>query len=167
MPMMHMSRQLQSKKTQSGAVLVVAMIFLIIMTLLAVSGMGTTSMEERMSSNSQETMKAFQSAETGLSQALANADSFDLTGTYSVAIADVADTCDVNPNSPHCFQTEYDSGYLGVSTLPKVLNDRGLLYSTSQVEIANFNLRSTGHTTSGVTVVINGGAYHLKRKSGI
>ncbi|MBS36550.1 MAG: hypothetical protein CMO26_11560 [Thiotrichales bacterium] len=150
---------------QSGAVLVVAMIFLIIMTLLAVSGMGTTSLEERMASNAQETTKAFQAAETGLSQALANTGSYDLTGTFSVGVTGVADTCD-DPNSPYCIETDYGTDYLGTSPPLLVFNDPELLNSISCYETANFNLRSTGHTTSGVSVEVNGGAWQLKKIPG-
>ena len=155
---------MRNPKTESGAVLVVAMIFLIIMTLLAVTGMSTTSMEERMASNSQETMKAFQAAETGLSQALADLNSYDLTGTYSIAVSDVADTCAVA--GPFCIRTDYGTGYLGTSPPLLVLNDPDLLNSISCYETANFNLRSTGHTTAGVTVEINGGAWQLKKIPG-
>ena len=150
---------------QHGAVLVVAMIFLIIMTLLAVSGMGATSLEERMAANSQETAKAFQAAETGLSQALSDLNSYDLTGTYSVPTAGVADTC-TDPTAVHCIQTDYGTSYLGTSPPLLVLNDPELLNSISCYETANFNLRSAGHTTSGVVVEVNGGAWQLKKIPG-
>ena len=51
---------------QSGAVLVVAMIMLLVLTLLGVTAMNTTSMQERMAANTQEYTRAFQAAETGL-----------------------------------------------------------------------------------------------------
>ena len=160
-----MRDNIQNPPAQSGAVLVVAMIFLIVMTLLAVTGMSTTSMEERMASNSQESMKAFQAAETGLAQALDDANTYDLTGTYSVPVSFVADTCDADPNSPFCIQTNYGTGFLGVSKLPLVLNDRGLLFGVDSAEIANFDIQSKGQTTSGISSVVNGGAYHVKGTS--
>ena len=41
-------------RRQSGAVLVIAMIMLLVLTLLGVTAMNTTSMQERMAANSQE-----------------------------------------------------------------------------------------------------------------
>jgi len=55
-------------RRQRGAVLIVAMILLLILTLLGVSMMNSTRLEERMAANTQEATQVFQSAETGLSQ---------------------------------------------------------------------------------------------------
>lgn len=55
-------------RTQTGTVLVVAMILLLVLTMLGVTALNTTSMEERMASNSQEQARAFQAAETGVSK---------------------------------------------------------------------------------------------------
>ena len=60
---------LSSPRRQSGAVLIVAMIILVILTLLGVTAMNTTSLQERIASNTQEQVHAFQAAETGLNQA--------------------------------------------------------------------------------------------------
>ncbi len=52
--------------TQRGAVLVVAMLLLLVMTVLGVSGAGNSLLEERMSNNFHESYSAMQSAETAL-----------------------------------------------------------------------------------------------------
>ena len=54
---------------QRGAVLVVSLVLLVVLTLLGVSVMNVTQLEERMAGNSQEMNQAFHSAETGLSSA--------------------------------------------------------------------------------------------------
>lgn len=143
-----------TRRHERGAVLIVAMIFLIIMTLLAVTGMTTTSLEEKMASNSQETSRAFQAAETGLSQALADANSYDLTSTYAVDLTQIADT-ELN--------SAYATDFLGVSAPPLVLNAPELLNSIDCYETANFNFRSTGTSVGGITAVVNGGAWQLKK----
>ena len=59
-------------ESQSGAVLFTALVLMVLMTLLAVTMMGNTAIDERMAQNSQEQNRAFQAAETGIELALAN-----------------------------------------------------------------------------------------------
>lgn len=56
-------------RQQEGAVLVVGLIFLFVLTLLALSGMGTTGLEEKMAGNLRDQNLAFQAAESGLRDA--------------------------------------------------------------------------------------------------
>jgi type IV pilus assembly protein PilX len=56
---------------QSGAALVVGLVLLVVVTVLAVSGMNTATTELAMARNNQNYENAFQAAETGLEQALA------------------------------------------------------------------------------------------------
>ena len=58
-------------KNQDGAALVVSLILLVVITVLAVSGMNTATTELAMARNDQNFENAFQAAETGLEQALA------------------------------------------------------------------------------------------------
>jgi len=51
---------------QKGAVLVVSLILLLVMTVLGVSNMKSSSLELRMASNNQSRQNAFQAAETAL-----------------------------------------------------------------------------------------------------
>lgn len=55
---------------QSGAALVVGLILLLVLTLLAISGMTTASLELQMAGNDQYQERAFQSAEAGIEQAI-------------------------------------------------------------------------------------------------
>lgn len=55
-----------SKGKQRGAVLVFCLVFLAILTLMGVSGMESTILEERMSGNMQDANTAFQAAESAL-----------------------------------------------------------------------------------------------------
>jgi len=52
--------------TQQGVVLIITLTMLVLITLLAVSGMRTSTMEERMAGNSRNSNLAFQQAETVL-----------------------------------------------------------------------------------------------------
>ena len=53
-------------KSQRGITLVIAMIFLLILTMLGVTAMQSTVMEERIAGNTRDKDMAFQSAEAGL-----------------------------------------------------------------------------------------------------
>ncbi|MDG2375124.1 MAG: pilus assembly PilX N-terminal domain-containing protein [Woeseiaceae bacterium] len=59
------------QKDQGGAALVVGLVLLVVITVLAVSGMNTATTELAMARNDQNYENAFQAAETGLEQALA------------------------------------------------------------------------------------------------
>jgi type IV pilus assembly protein PilX len=55
---------------QNGAALVIGLILLVVVTVLAVSGMSTATTELAMARNNQNYENAFQAAETGLERAL-------------------------------------------------------------------------------------------------
>ncbi len=60
----------QLQRHQDGAALVVGLVLLVVVTVLAVSGMNTATTELAMARNNQNYENAFQAAETGLEQAL-------------------------------------------------------------------------------------------------
>ena len=72
---------------QSGMVLMVSLIFLVLLTLLAVSAMHGTILQERMAGNTRDRMLAFQAAEAALrtgESLLGNASLPSGTGIYMV-----------------------------------------------------------------------------------
>jgi hypothetical protein len=68
---MRSTRQLMSPSgRQRGAALVVGLLLLLVLTILAISGMNTASLELMMAGNTQYQQNAFQAAETGIERAL-------------------------------------------------------------------------------------------------
>ena len=63
---MNMNHRITLKKTQRGTVLVVGLLLLFIMTLIGVTAMKTTSLDEKMAGNMRDRSLAFQSAESVL-----------------------------------------------------------------------------------------------------
>ncbi len=59
---------------QRGAALIIGLVLLMVLTLLAVSGMNSASLEFIMAGNEQYRSNAFQAAEVGVAQALAQGD---------------------------------------------------------------------------------------------
>jgi type IV pilus assembly protein PilX len=69
---------------QSGAALIVGLLLLVVITVLAISGMSTATTELAMARNDQNYENAFQAAETGLEAALAQGQ-FNSVGTVTVS----------------------------------------------------------------------------------
>jgi type IV pilus assembly protein PilX len=70
-------------KKQSGAALIVGLLLLVVITVLAVSGMSTATTELAMARNDQNYENAFQAAETGLEAALAQGQ-FNALGAVTI-----------------------------------------------------------------------------------
>lgn len=79
---------LMQRKKQSGAALVVGLILLMVITILAISGMNTATTELAMARNDQNYENAFQAAETGLERAL-SIGSFSTLGGMDMPVYDV------------------------------------------------------------------------------
>ena len=142
-----------SRASQSGAVLIVAMIILVILTLLGVTAMNTTSLQERIASNTQEQVHAFQAAETGLNQAFSDNLAYDISNTYtggSTLTPIVAGSGD---------SASYVPLFLGFSPPPP-----GSLYSATSFQAAHFNFRATGNSATNLSIILNGGAYQIAPK---
>ena len=63
------TRSLAQRSQQSGAVLVVSLVILLVVTMLAISSMQSSSLEERMAGNTNDRNLAFQSTESALREA--------------------------------------------------------------------------------------------------
>lgn len=59
----------QGTNRQQGSALIVSLLILIVMTLIGITGMGTSNLEEKMAGNARDTALAFQAAEAALRDA--------------------------------------------------------------------------------------------------
>ena len=87
---------------QDGAALIIGLILLLVLTILAISGVMTSTLELRMVGNSQLQERAFQAAEVAVEDALANP---VLSTSAPFSQATIA-----NPNSPddsYAYQLQY------------------------------------------------------------
>lgn len=76
--MHHLRQPLNHLSTQRGAALIVGLLLLLVLTVLAISGMNSASLEFLMAGNEQFKQDAFQAAESGLEYARAvSPDEFD------------------------------------------------------------------------------------------
>ena len=78
------TNKLSYRKSQQGAALVVGLMLLVVITVLAISGMNTATTELAMARNDQAYEDSFQAAETGIATALSQGQ-FVTTGSTALA----------------------------------------------------------------------------------
>jgi len=131
-----------AKRRQQGAALVMSLVILLILTMLGITALSTSSLEEKMAGSMQEVTRALTAAESGIDSALATSGALDLnsttTNTFSYA-------------SGASGSAEVAASFIEFSP-PK----RGSGYS-AQYRAANFSLNSKGTTTSNARVTLNQG----------
>lgn len=97
-------KNIRLHRNQDGAALVVGLILLVVVTVLAVSGMNTATTELAMARNDQNYENAFQAAETGLENALAQ------RPFNTLAVVNLAQ--DVNANDSVTSMIEFEDATL-------------------------------------------------------
>ena len=140
-------------RRQNGAALITALVFLVILTMLALSSMSTSTLEERMAANSQEINRAFQTAESGLELAFDDVNSFSINNTEANP-----NTGSVTDFGSYDADTSYEVAFRQ-ATSPK----RGSGWDSSYA-LYHFDLQSTGATDAGATTTLHAGAYQVGYK---
>lgn len=84
-----------NKTSQRGAALIVSLILLLVVTLIGVSGMQTTVLQEKMSGNFKDKNTSFQAAEAALREGEAAAE--DLTGHSGMSSTCTGGLCYTGP----------------------------------------------------------------------
>jgi type IV pilus assembly protein PilX len=135
-----------SLRNQRGAALVVGLILLLVLTVLAISGVNSASLEFFMAGNEQFHQNAFQAAETGIERALA-------VGTYNPGAA--AQTINGNNTATDAY-TATITPQLGGAPQPAIWGNSWNSFSTYHFEVgstgtATRNARSVN--TQGVAVI--------------
>jgi len=147
------------KNKQSGAVLFISLILLLIMTILGVTGMQTTILEEKMAGNFRNTNQAFQSAEAALrdSEAWLNSQASEPAET-STGANNIWTLNAMDPDSSNnkAWWNERDSAWWnsngvsygttlsGINTPPRTIIE----YKT---HLADTLLQGTGNAPAGLT----------------
>jgi len=133
---------------QSGVALVAALAILLILTIIGVAAMRTSSLEERMAGNIQDSTYAFEAAESALNKALNESGSISLTTnvtrTYDFGGASATVTTSFKQFAP-----------------PK----RGSGFSNKEFDSANFDQQSEGSTPSGARSVVHRGVAQIVPKA--
>jgi len=128
---------------ERGTVLIVALVILLILSLLGITAMSTSSLEQKMSGNIQESTRAFEAAESGLNQA------FNTPGSFMLSSAGVPSNFTYGAMNA---TADVSTSFVQYSS-PK----RGSGYSNKNFQTANFDQSSTGKTGVGAKAVVHQG----------
>ncbi len=122
---------------QSGAVLVIALIMMIVLTLIGIAASFTSIFEIMISGHKRASTDAFYSADTGIQVVVANIDNFNLTGKYvENKYNPFTDSNNPNPTNARVIIT-HDTVQQG--------SPRGLGFSAAgNYEFRHFLIESTG-----------------------
>jgi len=138
---------------QQGAALVIGLILLLVLTLLAISGMNAATSEFVMAGNEQFRANAFQASEFGISQALANS-VFDPETAEPAWAGNATGT-----NDP------YSAVVVFRNKTPGALY---YIYSANTVDTYHFAIQSTGQSSvRGASTVHEQGIAQIGPKSPI
>lgn len=127
---------------QRGAALVIGLLLLLVLTILAISGMTTATLELQMAGNTQYKERAFQAAETGIEQAIDQA-TFDTANALILANQKVDPAVGSTNNDTYDARMEFDKN-TGTTIVP------GGGYSMGTgFQAYHFNIESTGRSERG------------------
>ncbi|MBN8767000.1 MAG: hypothetical protein J0I76_11815 [Thiobacillus sp.] len=90
----------QTLSSQNGAALITGLIFLVVLTLISLSAIKSTSLEERMAGNARDQDVAFEAAEAGIRDAMKYIASAGLSPASAFASGCSAGLCLNDPTTP-------------------------------------------------------------------
>lgn len=131
-------------RRESGAALVVGLILLLVITILAVSGVVTSTLQLRMVANQQQQENSFQAADSAIEIAMANE-------PYSTTVPQTG-----SGTLPNGDEYEYELRFVGDSSLPTVPTGYSL---GTGFQAYHFVVDSTSTASGGSTAEHTQGFY--------
>ena len=122
-------------RTQQGAALIVGMVLLVVLTLLAISGMNTATTELLMAGNEKYQENAFQAAETGIERTIA-------TAAFNPAALPPADPPQIDLGDGNTYEA---------IVLPRGSSPPPPGYSIGTFGAEHFEIQSTGNSLRNAT----------------
>jgi Tfp pilus assembly protein PilX len=119
---------MNSRRQQQGAVLIVSLIMLVVLTLFAVSGINLSSVNLKIVGNMQAQKRMEMAAQNAIEQMLSSATYFNLTPAAQTVNVD---GYNVSVAAPVCTQTAPATGYSATSGISPEDNDWELVATVS------------------------------------
>jgi type IV pilus assembly protein PilX len=153
---------------QRGTALIMALVFLVLLTILGLKAMDTTALEEKMTTNAKDKNVAFEAAETALASgenwlynqikrpqpftssgpylftpSITDTQVWDLPSTWSAAV--------VYPGTPYAAAT---GGLTGVAQQPEyIIEDLGTVAENGGTLVQSNNYQNTGNSVFRITAL--------------
>ena len=127
-------------RREQGIALVIALVFLLMLTILGVAVMDTASMEGRMSGNTQEMNRAFQAAESAIENVFKD-------GTVYNNLIYPGNIATTTVSYPHTTVTMTITRGTDSKKMPRA-KDRQNIVSAIDYGAANFDMKSVANTIS-------------------
>jgi type IV pilus assembly protein PilX len=143
----------QNFKKQQGAALVVGLILLVVITVLAISGMNTATTGLAMARNDQNYENAFQAAESGIEQALGQGN-FNTAGSKTV-------TGEAGINESFSTVIEYESATLVPDRAFSLGSGSGVAAYHFLATSSAKSLRAPGSTTDRDSTATHTQAFYI------
>lgn len=143
---------------QRGIVLVIGMIFLLVLTIIGVTSLRTTTLEQRMAGNMQQRTLAFQDAEARISVLLNDLNALQT----SLSTNDVCNLSDLDPETnPSPINPDLISSH---HTCPEYLGNSnpGRLTDTAEggeIHLLHFRIESASTTVGKANATLQQGIY--------
>jgi type IV pilus assembly protein PilX len=162
--------------SQSGATLVVALILLMVLTILGVSSMNSTGLEEKMSANSQERFRSQEAADAGLSQGYSVLDATTMS-TPAEGQSQALSTGSGTTPSGACYTSRYTATLDPPAKEGQTTYDKTFQANYFDIQSIGYNQVDTSGNCTGsansfgnastrsATVAVSGGAYQVIRRS--
>ena len=162
-----------ARNGQRGSVLLVSLIILLVLTVLGISSMTSSTMEEKMSGNTRDQVRAFQAAEIALRSTEAFIDtiaSTDAFGPDNPGLYEQGNTPDVHDaitwNDENSFQLPADT-VDGVTSQPRAVIEHLATVGNEDINIGGYGessgvgvvntyrvtIRATGGTNDAVVMI--------------
>lgn len=145
-------------RRQQGIVLVVGLVFLLVLTIIGVTSLRTTTLQERMAGNLQQRTVAFQDAEARISRLI---DSLNAT-SINLSTNDTCDETNIDPDTnPDSVNANAVSSYytcpeyLGSATVGRLTDSA----EGAQTSLLHFRIKSKSTTVGNATVTVQQGVY--------
>ena len=145
-----------AKGRQKGAALVVGLILLLVLTLLAISGMNTATLELQMAGNNQFSQSAFQAAESGI-EATMQSGSFNTNDDFDSGVIDIPDS---NDTYEATMQFNTDNGLSPDPNGGSSIGEGGIGFNAYHFDIVSTgtsNRDATSTTTQSFYIIGPGG----------
>ena len=146
-------KPMKSQSKQQGAALVVGLILLVVITVLAISGMNTATTELAMARNDMNYENAFQAAETGLENALAQ-------GLFDTLVGSTV-TQEINDHDSVSVEIEYEESSIVPDKAFSLGSGSGIAAYHFLATATATSVRDPGSTTDRDSSAIHTQAFYV------